>query len=472
MKSSNLSCECPGIDVGLLWTVALHRFRKPAVLVWIVLFASPVASLADDSSVAIDVPHKRGWVGERIPILVELRTRGSFSGAASFDLPEVPGALLIKIGNPVIDSREIDGERYFVQTHEFALFSQRVGPVAIPEFPVRFAAREGFTGPVKDIQLQTPAVAIELRRPPGTEGLEFVVSTQELMITEEWSIQPDLVKVGDVIRRTVSQRAQSIPGMALAPLPSKAPDGIRVYPETPEISDRTERGAFVGQRTDVLNYLIQKPGQHILPALVYNCWDPVANRLESKTLPAMTINVPMPALEESDETELSANRRWIFAATVLIALFPLLVWQRKRFRHWHQHVWSMIHSPERVGYRKLLRACRQNDAPAAYRAWFELKRCERYHEVGSQEIATQIVQLEQQLYGKPGAAWKGLGLATAVREYQRLDKKWPTRPMQSKSVSSRLPPLNPKVSLTDDTVETLCSMDVLVPGSQHQSHNT
>ncbi|HAC92583.1 MAG TPA: hypothetical protein DCF63_18425, partial [Planctomycetaceae bacterium] len=310
------------------WSIATDRLLFPPIFSWLALFLSTAPSLADSSFVSVDVAKPNGWVGERIPILVELRTRGTFSGATSFDLPEVSGALLIKVGNPVIGSRNVDGESFFVQTHEFALLSQRVGQVKIPSFPARFATRVGFTGPITESQVSVPPVQIELKRPPGTQELGYLVTTEELVLVEEWSFNPDTVKVGDTIRRTVSQRAAAVPGMALAPLPDTAPAGIRVYATTPEISDRTARGAFEGHRKDVLTYLIQKPGIHILPALVYYWWHPTTNRLESKTLPALTLQVPFPENSEKVEAGDTTNLRWL-AVSITCSLIAVVFWKRR-----------------------------------------------------------------------------------------------------------------------------------------------
>ena len=100
---------------------------------------------------------------------------------------ELPGCLLIKVGNPVIGSKEIQEVNYFTQTHEFALFSQRVGIIEIPPFTARYSAREGFTGPVIDIQTYVPSAQLEIKRPPGSEKLSFVIATSELQVTEVWS---------------------------------------------------------------------------------------------------------------------------------------------------------------------------------------------------------------------------------------------------------------------------------------------
>lgn len=243
-------------------------------------------SVTEEHLVTIDVVKKSAWTGERVPVLVELRTRGTFAGAVSFDLPELAGCLLIKVGNPVIGSREILGINYFTQTHEFAIFSQRAGSIVIPRFTVRYSTRDGFTGPITDNQAYVPSAQVEIRRPPGSERLNFVIATSELKVTENWSLAPGTARVGDVIKRTISQQAIGIPGMALAPTSEHFIPGVRTYSKQPEIRDVTERGTFAGQRRDVVSYLLQKPGTHLLPGLDFYWWNPVSNELKITSLPS------------------------------------------------------------------------------------------------------------------------------------------------------------------------------------------
>lgn len=440
LKLSNDTKDSPTVCIALRWPWWSNPRRIPMILALVLLFLSPIRSSADNSSVSVDVIKPNGWIGERIPILVELRTKGTFAGATSFDLPEVPGALLLKIGNPVISSRAIDGENFFVQTHEFALFSQRVGQVEIPSFPVRFATRTGFTGPIVDEQSNVPAVRVDVKRPPGTEGLGYLVTTEELILVEEWSYNPESTKVGDAIRRSITQRANAIPAMALSPLPDRAPEGIRVYVSPPEISDRMERGAFEGRRKDVLTYLIQKPGEYTLPAVAFYWWNPTTQRLESKTFPALTLQVPIP--DNTVVAEVGTTNHYpSIAIPFLLTIFAILVWKRILISQCFHHVKSLFHSTERTLYQKLIMACRQHDAQTAYTTWCQLYRLGKADLANSEKIQVAIAELEQYLYGAVEHQWRGLKLELALRQSR---KRFPVVHRQHQHTRKyQVPPLNP-----------------------------
>ena len=163
------------------------------------------------SPLAVDLPETAAWIGQRVPFTIELRARGSFSGSASFDLPQVPGTLIVKIGNPVVGSKQLDGENWVVQSHEFALFSQQVGTLEIASFPVRFERREGFTGAAEAVQAETPVLKFQIERPPGSEDINFLVTTDSLELSESWEPEPGPARVGTVFKRSIVQRAPGDP---------------------------------------------------------------------------------------------------------------------------------------------------------------------------------------------------------------------------------------------------------------------
>ena len=298
------------------------------------------AARGDVEPVVVRADQQEAWVGQRVSFFVELRSSGSFAGAASFDLPDLPGVMVMKIGNPVVGSQPLEGESWFIQTHEFALFSQHSGTLKVPTFPVRFAEREGFTGPAVDVQGNCPAFQIDIQRPPGSEQVSFLVTTESLDIAEVWNPTPGTAEVGAIFKRTITQRAQQLPGMALAPVPDAVPDGVRVYTGDATTNDKLERGDFVGERKETVTYLLQKSGTLIFPELVYVWWNPRTKILESTTLPVVTFEVTAPPI---DQTAVVQNdiRGWSWSMILFLifglAAAALIVFQWQQLGGWLRH---------------------------------------------------------------------------------------------------------------------------------------
>lgn len=392
-------------------------------------------AFAEVAPVSVRVPKPEAWIGQRLSLYVELRAPGSFTSSASFDLPQLPGTLLMKVGNPVVSSENLEGKSWFVQTHEFALFSQKEGPLEVPPFPVRFERQESFTGPSVVVESQTPATTVRIQRPPGSEGIGFLITTESLELTESWEPAPGPSQVGAIFKRTITQRAPNITGMALAPAPARAPDGIRTYPGDASTRDKLERGDFIGERSETITYLLQQTGLHTLPALTYVWWNPTTRTLESTTLPAVTFDVaPPPVAGPSSTDRMIRLWPWLLAT----ALIVMGASQRKRLAACSLQLWSTLNPPHRVAARRLLRACRQNDAALASAAWSAWRdtRPAAYQPAPGLQLA--ILAMQRHGFGPaPASEWHGDDLALAFRQETSASMD------PSGHTVSPLPPLNP-----------------------------
>jgi hypothetical protein len=395
------------------------------------------ALVAAVEPISVQIPEAKAYTGQRLPFFVELRSKGSFGGATSFTPPEVPGVVIVKVGNPVVSSEQIEGESWFVQSHEFALFSQRDGSIEIPEFPVRFGTREGFSGPVTEVDAKVPAISVKIERPPGTDPDRFLVTTESLSVDEKWDPRPGgNVETGAVFKRTITQSADNLTGMALAPAPAKAPEGIRVYTGDAQVTDQTERGEFSGQRIETITYLVQQPGNYTLPAIRYDWWNPATQQLESKTLPPVAFAATAPP--GSDVPQASRKSSFVRLPWLLIPLgLIILGWfYRKQIAGSLSRLHDQIDPPERRAARTFRQACRRNDAAAAARAWIKWERLQCGF-TPSDELQARLVELQRHLYGAKASSqsWQGAALASAFR---RRSVDLPAH----HSIAS-LPPLNP-----------------------------
>ena len=379
-----------------------------------------LAILALDAAVepvSVKIPEAKAYIGQRLPFFVELRSKGSFGGATSFTPPEVPGVVIVNVGNAVVSSEQIEGESWFVQSHEFALFSQTDGSVEIPEFPVHFGTREGFSGPVTEMDAKVPAISVKIERPPGTDPDRFLVTTPSLSIDEKWDPQPsENVETGAVFKRTIMQSANNLTGMALAPAPTNAPDGIRVYTGNADVTDKTERGEFSGRRIETITYLVQQPGSYTLPAIRYDWWNPATQQLESKTLPAITFAATAPPGSDAPQASKKSSIVRLLWLLIPLGLIVLGWFYRKQIAGSLSRLHDQIDPPEQRAARAFRQACHRNDAAGAARAWSKWERFQCGF-APSDELQARLVELQRNLYGAEASpqSWKGAALASAFR---------------------------------------------------------
>ncbi len=442
MKSSiQLSWSDAGSSTGhrvlRFPTFCKTNFFLPVSILSAIFIWGPITVSAEVAPVTAFAPEATAWVGQRLPFFIELRAPGLFAGTASFDLPQLPRTLLIKIGEPVVSSQQLEGETWFVQTHEFALFSQESGTLEVPMINVRFARREGFTGPATNVQAQSPAFTVEIRRPPGSSNIGFLITTESLDVTETWEPIPGPAEMGAIFKRTIVQRAQELPGMALAPAPTTSPEGIRTYPGDAATNDKLTRGEFLGERRETITYMVQQPGTLELPAINYVWWNPKTEKLQSKMLPAVTFEAASPTATAA-ENSTNTRRYWVWLLIAAL-IVSLIHWRRRHLTTWGRYYWNKLNPPDRVAGRQLLRACRNHEARAAVAAWVEWRNTQEatFH-LGS-ELHGAVLALERHLYGpSSGRTWQGAELARAFQAH--LDATTTRHAQESAAI---LPLLNP-----------------------------
>ncbi|NOT12529.1 MAG: hypothetical protein HOP23_11965 [Methylococcaceae bacterium] len=365
---------------------------------------------AEVEPVKVQVPETTAWIGQRVPFFVELRSAGSFAGAASFDLPQLPGSLLLNVGAPVMDTQIIEGQSWNLQVHEFALFSQKSGDLEIPKISVRFSRRDAFTGPAMEIQAEVPSWQVHIKRPPGTKSIPFLITTETLELSENWEPEPGPTQAGTIFKRTIVQQASGVSGMALVPAPVYAPDSVRVYSGQAETNDKLERGDFFGERRETLTYLLQKSGTVTLPEIRYVWWNPKTEQLQSLILPAVSLEVT-PLSTVSMPGKIVSRYAWLW---LLVLATGLVAIQWRRLAGWTTHFREFINPPQRSAARKLLQACRLHDAAIAEHAWSAWRNVQTTGFTPTAELSSSVLDLQRHLYGfKPTESWRGDSLAKA-----------------------------------------------------------
>lgn len=415
-----------------------------------------VAASAQEPGIREAIAPGPFWVGQRIPLQVELLSPTWFSGATTFELPEVPGGVLLQVGErPTVSSETIEGQAYSVQRHELALFLQREGACTIPPITARFGVAGPPGEPPTELKLQTAELTAELRRPPGAEGLAYLVSAKELVVVERWEPAPGEARVGDAFTRRITRRAPDLPAMAFPPLPALEVPGLAAYPKPPVVLDRTERGEFTGEREDAITYVCESAGTSSLPALAITWWDTDDEVLRRELLEAVTL-VIAPGPEESAEAAVAGDAATasgerpsagsLAALGLLLAAATVGVWKRASlvacFEGWKKH----REASEAAQFARLLEACRRAGARAALSAlysWLEVAdrtRCvatleELLKRSPDQELALALEKLQ-------GAAVRGEPVPSA-RELERGLRRARARLTHQARAPQALPPLNP-----------------------------
>jgi len=412
--------------------------QSVSVLVIAFLCSSAISFAAD--TVSTEISQEKVWTGQTVSISVTLYAPGPFSGAASFDIPELPLTIITSTGSPVVGSENIDGDTFFTQLHTFQVFTQQTGMVTIPSFPVRFEWKDFTASEATSINGKTTEQKFECSRPPGTDGMGIVVAAEQFRVEQSWT--PDDVESfqpGDLIQRRVEINAVGTTAMMLPQADVVEYEGLRIYCADPEVLDKTQRGEISAQRADTLKYQFESTGTFQLPDLVFTWWDVGAEELRKETVPGRTAIVSgVSAIESTDSEQMVPTQRSYRGLITFLGIAVAGWLLRGRIRSGLHHLRSRGQTPEAL----VTKACRSNDPHAAYSALLEWHRIRRIAagDTGSSALDRETQKLAQQLFASPpeDGGWNGEPLKTAFLQGQSESAR-----RRNPSSMSELPALNP-----------------------------
>lgn len=375
-------------------------------------------------------PATGAVIGQRIALLVDVLFHGAMPRPPRVSLPDVAGVQALRFETQGTTMRQtIAGEPYVGQRFEFALYARRGGAFEIPPATITLLDQSGgVTGTA-----QGQAVRFDVSVPPGVDPSTPVVATRELKLSEQWEPNPKgAFKAGDAIVRTITRTAEDVPGLAMRDLAFSAPEGVRVYTDPPEISDRSNRGVVTGRRVDRVTYLFERADRFALPAAAQPWWNLRGGTLRTADAAGATIDVAAHVVSEAPGKDSRAGSNGLALLAVCAVLLMLLVFGPRFLRRrgaWHT-------AAERTAFAALRGACSEKDPAAIYRAfssWLGLLPLDK-----RKAAMKAAPPLDAALFTDGGPGW-------TIEDSQTLITRL-AHTRQSKAAASSpspLPPLNP-----------------------------
>lgn len=416
-----------------------------------VSIAPPPKARAEDEVVTFEAEIDRDTVFVQGQLLLTLRVQQAVNlESRSITELEIDNAYVETLGQNSFQ-RMIEGRPWLVHEIRYAVFPEASGELVIPgqTFSGRMGAgrRTLFdTRPAgRLIRRQTEAIVVPVQPRPDSFPDTTWLPAADLTIEEQWSGDLDSLRIGDSVTRSVTITADGLQGAQLPPLPLAAADGLRAYPDQPDISNVTGDDGVTGIRTDSVALVAVGDGAFEVPPIEIPWWDTASNTLRIARLPARRLRVlpdaPAPGGTASPAAQDAAPTTaapvpvvenvpgawpWIAALCAAGWLATSLFWWRSRRRA--RAPAQADPAAVRKTPKALLQACRSDDAPAARRELLAWVRGQGHsaslanwlRDEGGEELNAAVSELEAALYGHAaGAPWRGAALAAAIERWER-----------------------------------------------------
>ena len=346
--------------------------------------------------------------------------------------------------------RRVGNRTWLVTELRYAIYPQKSGLLTIPA--IGFTAREVQPGRSllgarlgRRLRLASEPIELEVKPVPASFLGEVWLPARELTLTENWSIDPESLNIGDSTTRTLTLVARGLQGSQLPPLSSvqgslNIPE-LRFYPDQESIDQTELSDGLQGQRIQSEALVARSGGSWQLPEIRVPWWNTETDSLQYAILPARNVSVATPAPLDAASpnqptTELSGAPAtlpvwaWILSGSGWLAALLLagMMWMSRRDRSAaaagdiapHRDASSL-----RQALVEIRRCAEQNDPASLRRAilsWARLHHGRHFASFGdlttasSESLAERLMMLDRCLYGGGDISTVTQGLVEALRE--------------------------------------------------------
>lgn len=310
------------------------------------------------------------------------------------------------------DSTTLAGIRY-----RFGIYPQEIGRYEVGNTTIKVSYAD-VPPNHRDATLTIPSMSVEASVPDAARTLKPFIASSALTVTQSVrQSSPDL-KVGNSVVRTVVVTARDTPAMLLPPVNFSVADGLAVYPDQPVLSDQadTRSDALTGTRTDQATYMLQKPGDFVLPPIDIAWWRFGGDAIQHARVDAVTLRVAdNPALRPASQAKEARGWDWRRAldrllehwraALIAAGVAGALAWiVRPVFatcQAWYRRRRNAYLASEARAFALLRRAARGEDVAKTYAAllgWLShVDELVPAHSVRGLKAAAQDLELDREL---------------------------------------------------------------------------
>ncbi|PWK68481.1 BatD family protein [Aminobacter sp. AP02] len=316
--------------------------------------------------------------GQQVQVQVDVLVPNFFMSAPQFPNFDIPNAVVTLPDVRAVNLVEtIGGESFSGIRRLYFVTPQAPGDYVLPPATITFAYA-AVPGQATKGSVTLPPAKFTVAGVPGAPAGNVAAATA-LTVTQTVDPEPKGLKTGDTLVRTVTVSAQGMQAMMI-PVPDfTAPDGVRIYPHDPVLSD--QEGS--GKRVDRVTYAFEKPGSYVLPAVEVGWYDPASQKHATARAPEISVSVadvaafkpaiaPPPAPEEPAPAKWKAWLKywpWFVAVAVALAALAWLVTTALPRLHGWRHARRLEHEQSEPAYfQRLEEACRAGRLPEIYSA--------------------------------------------------------------------------------------------------------
>lgn len=239
------------------------------------------------------------------------------------------------LDTPILDKDVVNGKRVNVIHYAFAGFPQKSGKIKEPRFVIDgyYLKNNDFSFPSFDddfdlfgfnnvfnqqipVKMQTNEAFSDVKPIPSDYKGKYWIPVSGLTIESEFKNIDDL-KQGDAFNQIISISATGLQETMLPQLSFATIDGVKSYPEKPQISSKISKGMVISSAVINNVYIPNKTGEIIIPSFELEWFNVNTEQTEKSIIPQKIISVKdNPAIATNkNEDSVAANTPKVDAQT-------------------------------------------------------------------------------------------------------------------------------------------------------------
>ncbi|MEM7018936.1 MAG: BatD family protein [Pseudomonadota bacterium] len=235
--------------------------------------------------------------------------------------PTVAKASIQQIGDTIEYQTQRQNRTYRVIERRYVIFPETAGTLTIPaitftgQVPAPRNNRRNrnsvfdnfFSNQGRTVRHRSNAVSIEVKPPPAAFQGDWWLPAQAIEISQSWSPNPPVFKVGEPVTRTIMLRAKGLTDDQLPELRLPEVQSLRAYPDQAQTETQTDGQALYAVRREKIAIVPGQAGQYTLPAVRVPWWDTLNEKMQYAELPEQVIKVQAPPVTANENAEMSTT---------------------------------------------------------------------------------------------------------------------------------------------------------------------
>jgi hypothetical protein len=463
----------PAINVGNDKTQALTINVQPSVPI----SEGTLRPIYLESEVSTDTSYPQQQVIYTLRIFYSIQLDNMSLSELKFD-----NAIVEQLDQQTFQ-RRIQNTPYRVHELRYAIFPQETGELTIPAMV--FSANEALArrsvfnipGQGQAIRKMSKQHTIDVIDMPANYGNNTWLPANAVALEESWSSDPDKIRVGDSITRTITLRADGLLGSQLPPYTFEPVNNAKFYPDQGQTESTTEPTGVKSIRVDSTAIIPTTEGPITLPPIRVKWWNTEQDRMEETVIAERTLTaLPALANTQSNSQPLAIDHSgkvtptnittpiaqqatpsvilWQSIAVLFAALWAITLWLFMKKKTVNTTVTTPAAAKkatnnEKQLFKQLSKLCHDNNHTAVRSALVEwanafwpeahiqcLQDIARHAQ--QQSLTTALLQLDDLLYGSQQHTdqWNGENLLATLKQLRQQK--------ESNSTEEQLSPLYPQ----------------------------